>query len=151
MLLSVSNLIFCQSTDTKNTKVEIPESQVKEIYKGLKQNEYLKSRLQKTESTLTSANQLISEQEKALAVSKSLLQSKDDIIITKDEILKQEKVAGIERENQLRSDFSILQSDYKILQIDSKTKQRKKFWNGIKIGGVSVAILGVGAFLLINR
>lgn len=146
MLLSASSTIFSQHTGTGN----IPEAQIPEIYKGLKQADYLKVRLQKTETTLNSANALIEEQEKALSASKNLLSSKDQIIATKDEVLQQEKAAASERENQLKADVSLLQNNYKILEIDFKNKQRKKFWNGVKIGGVSVVVLGAVGVLLIK-
>lgn len=142
MLLLTSNLIFCQNTDTKN--ISFPESQVKEIYKGLKQGEYLKVRLDKTEKALKDASDLITEQKSALANSASLVKAKDQMLKNNEEIFSQEKVIYDSR-------ITSLHADYKILQQTSKTEAQKKMWNGIKIGGVSVAILGVGAFLLINR
>lgn len=144
MLLLTSNLIFCQNIDTKNIKVEIPQSQVKEIYKGLKQGEYLKVRLEKTEKTLQNASELIDEQKSALETSSTLIKAKDQMIANNEEIFSQEKII-------YDSQITSLQADYKILQQTSKAEARNKFWNGIKIGGISVAILGLGAFLLINR
>lgn len=138
----MSNLIFCQNTDTKN--ISLPEAQVKEIYKGLKQGEYLKVRLDKTEKALKDASDLITEQKSALANSASLVKAKDQMLKNNEEIFSQEKTIYDSR-------ISILHADYKILQETSKADARRKMWNGIKIGGVSVAILGVGAFLLINR
>jgi len=142
----MSNLIFSQNTATRN----ISEAQISELYKGIKQNDYLKLRLQKTESTLNSANELISEQEKALTAGKMLLKAKDEIIATNQEILKQEKIGSMERENQLKSDIEILKGELSILEIQSKKTARKKLWTGIKIGGVSVAVIGVVGLLLIK-
>lgn len=142
MLLLMSNLIFCQNTDTKN--ISLPESQVKEIYKGLKQGEYLKGRLDKTEKALKDASDLITEQKSALENSASLVKAKDQMLKNNEEIFSQEKTIYDSR-------ITAIQSDYKTLEIQSKNTARKKLWTGIKIGGVSVAILGVGAFLLINR
>lgn len=144
MLLLMSSQIFSQSTNIKNTKVEIPQSQVKEIYKGLKQGEYLKIRLDKTEKALKDASDLITEQKSALENSASLVKAKDQMLKNNEEVFSQEKVIYDSR-------ITSIQADYKILQQTSKIEGRKKMWNGIKIGGVSVAILGVGAFLLINR
>ena len=76
MLLLLSKQIFCQSTVTKN--IEIPVQQVTELYKGLKQNEYLKTRLQTTENTLKSADKFILEQEKSIESAKSIIVAKDD-------------------------------------------------------------------------
>ena len=146
MLLSVSSLILSQNTATRS----ISEAQISELYKGIKQNEYLKVRLQKTEGTLNSANELISEQEKALTAGKILLKAKDEIIATNQEILKQEKIGSLERENQLKSDIEILKGELSILEIQSKKTARKKLWTGIKIGGVSVAVLGAVGLLLIK-
>ncbi|MGD1319525.1 hypothetical protein [Chryseobacterium sp. 2R14A] len=146
MLLFLSSLILSQNTGTKNTN-DIP---ISDVYKGLKQGEYLKDRLQKTEVTLKSAKELIIEQEKALDKCKVIISGKDEIIATKDEVFKQEKISAAERERQLKSDITILKGDYQILQIESKTKQRKKFWTGVIIGGVSVAVLGVTGLILIK-
>lgn len=133
---------MCQNTNTKS--IEIPESQVKEIYKGLKQGEYLKVRLDKTEKALKDASDLIKEQKSALENSASLVKAKDQMLKNNEEIFSQEK-------NIYDSRITSLQADYKILKQTSKADARKKMWSGIKIGGVSVAILGIGAFLLINR
>ncbi|WP_312394761.1 hypothetical protein [Chryseobacterium sp.] len=148
-LLLLSSLILSQNTVTKS--IEIPIAQIPEIYKGLKQSDYLKSRLQKTETALSSANNLISEQDKALELSRNIISSKDEVIGTIQEVHKQDKIAGNERENQLKSDINILQGDLQLLQIDYKNKQRKKFWNGIKIGGISVAVLGAAGLIWFNN
>ncbi|AZA91118.1 hypothetical protein EG343_11005 [Chryseobacterium nakagawai] len=121
------------------------------MYKGLKQNDYLKTRLQKTETALTSANQLINEQDKALAVSKNLLNAKDEAMGTMLEISRQDKIAAEEREKQLNIDLSYLQTQMEIVKKEAENKQRKRFWNGVKIGGVSVAVLGVAGLILMNN
>jgi hypothetical protein len=141
-------LILSQNTNTRS----IPEGQIPEVYKGLKQNEYLKTRLQKTETALSSANQLINEQDKALSVSKSLLTAKDEAMGTVIEISKQDKIAAEERENQLNIDISYLKNQLEVTRKEFEIKQRKRFWNGVKIGGVSVAVLGTaGLIWLKNR
>ena len=148
ILLSVSSSIICQNTGTKS----IPETQIPEIYKGLKQNDYLKIRLQKTETALLSANQLINEQDKALSVSKTLLNAKDEAMGTMREISMQDKIAASERENQLNMDISSLKTEIDLVKKEAVIKQRKRFWNGVKIGGVSVAVLGAaGLIWLKNR
>ncbi|WP_185246620.1 hypothetical protein [Chryseobacterium bernardetii] len=147
MLLLVSNLIFCQNTDTRN----IPVGQIPEIYKGLKQNEYLKTRLQKTETALYNANQLINEQDKALTVGKNLLTAKDEAMETVLEISKQDKIAAAERENQLNIDISYLKTEIDLVKKNAEKKQRKRFWNGVKIGGVSIAVLGVAGLIIMNN
>jgi hypothetical protein len=143
----MSNLILSQNTNTRS----IPEGQIHEVYKGLKQNEYLKTRLQKTETALSTANQLINEQDKALTVSKNLLTAKDEAMGTVLEISKQDKIAASERENQLNIDISYLQTQMEMVKKEAEIKQRKRFWNGVKIGGVSVAVLGVAGLILMNN
>ncbi|QQY32041.1 DUF342 domain-containing protein [Chryseobacterium gleum] len=143
----MSNLILSQNTNTRS----IAEGQIPEVYKGLKQNEYLKTRLQKTESALSSANQLINEQDKALTVSKNLLTAKDEAMGTVLEISKQDKIAAEEREKQLNIDISYLQTQMEVVKKEADIKQRKRFWNGVKIGGVSVAVLGVAGLILMNN
>lgn len=142
MLLLMSNQIFCQNTDIKN--ISFPETQVREIYKGLKQGEYLKIRLDKTEKALQDASDLITEQKLSLENSASLVKAKDQMLKNNDEIFSQEKIIYDSR-------ITSLQADYKILQKTSQLEARKMMWNGIKIGGISVAVLGLGAFLLINN
>lgn len=140
-------MILSQNTNTRS----IPEGQIPEVYKGLKQNEYLKTRLQKTESALSSANQLINEQDKALTVSKNLLTAKDEAMGTVLEISKQDKIAAEEREKQLNIDISYLQTQMEVVKKEAEIKQRKRFWNGMKIGGVSIAVLGVAGLILMNN
>lgn len=140
-------MILSQSTNTRT----IPEVQIPEIYKGLKQNEYLKVRLQKTETALSSANQLINEQDKAIAVSKTLLNAKDEAMGTMLEISKQDKIAAEERERQLNIDLSYLKTEIDLVKKEAAIKQRKRFWNGVKIGGVSVAVLGAAGLIWLNN
>lgn len=140
-------MILSQNTNTRS----IAEGQIPEVYKGLKQNEYLKTRLQKTETALSSANQLINEQDKALSVSKNLLTAKDEAMGTVLEISKQDKIAAAERENQLNIDISYLQTQMEMVKKEAEIKQRRRFWNGVKIGGVSVAVLGVAGLILMNN
>ena len=75
---------FSQNTNTNLTKVNsrycYSEAQVNEIFKGLKQTEYLKVRLQKTEETLQNADKVISQQ-------KDIIISKTEAINLKEEIL----------------------------------------------------------------
>ncbi|WP_284460772.1 hypothetical protein [Chryseobacterium sp.] len=107
--------------------------------------------MQKTETALTSANVLINEQDKALAISKTIINAKDESLGTIQEVYKQDKIAGIERENQLKIDISYFKNEIEIMKIESKKNQRKKFWTGIKIGGVSVAILGAAGLIWLNN
>jgi hypothetical protein len=147
MLLLVSSLILSQNTNTGN----IPASQIPEIYKGLKQNEYLKVKLQKTEAALSSASNLISEQEKAIAVSKTMIKSKDEIIGTIQGVAKQDQAAADERENQLKSDITMLRSDIEIMELINKNDQKKKFWGGVRTGIIGTVVAAAIAILVVSN
>lgn len=145
-LLFLSSWILSQNTVTPN----ISEAQIKEIYKGLKQNDYLKIRLQKTENSLSAAKNLISEQQKSISAAEKLAVAKDQTIANLEEIRKQENIVSTEKEKQLSADISILKADLEILSKEAKNKQRKKFWNGVKAGAFSVAIIGIAGIILIK-
>lgn len=93
---------------------------------------------------------MISEQDKAITVSKTLLNAKDEAMGTMMEISKQDKIVAKEREKQLNIDISSLKSEIDLIKNSSEIKQRKRFWSGIKIGGVSVAVLGVAGLIWFN-
>lgn len=57
MLLLLSSIIICQTTNTNLTNC-FSDAQVNEIYKGLKQGEYLKERLYNTEEVLSTSEAL---------------------------------------------------------------------------------------------
>ena len=142
MLLLISSLFICQNTNTANIKC-IPETQIPEIFKGLKQGEYLKARLEKTEKIVNESQLLISEQKSIITKQNQIIIEKDNLIANNSFISDQEKILK-------ESEISVLKADFKILQIESKKTSRKKFWNGVKIGGVSVAVLGVAGIFLIK-
>lgn len=132
-----------QVTDIKNSKC-LESNQIAEIYKGLKQGEYLKVRVQKTEGVLTEATLLIAEQKTAIAQSKEIINTKDVIIDNLNfQILKEKEIAEAEKEQ--------LNNMLKAKDIVIKAEGKKKFWNGVKIGGISVGIAGVAAILLLNK
>ena len=59
----MSNMILSQNTNTANTNKKcIDDNQVTEIYKSLKQNDYLKTRLKKTENVLDESDAVIKQQ-----------------------------------------------------------------------------------------
>ena len=142
MLLLTSSLILSQSTNIQN---------INDIYKGLKQNGYLKLRLSKVESTLNSANALIVEQDKAINSAKDLIASKDATINNLQYIQKKEAEICEEQQNRLKIDIAGLKEDIRFEKEMSKINQKKKFWTGVKIGGFSVAVLGVVALVAMNQ
>ena len=76
MLLLLNSQLISQTTNTKPTNC-LSDAQMSEIFKGLKQGEYLKVRLEKAEETLFSANKVINEQT-------YIITNKDKVINIKD-------------------------------------------------------------------
>ena len=138
----MSSQIICQSTNTNPIKC-FPEAQVTEIFKGLKQGEFLRQKLSKTEEALENAASVIAEQK--IIVSKLTdLNNKKDVIIENDKFIAEQRKKACDEE------ILSLQTDLKILEKQSKANARKKFWNGIKYGaGGTVLIGGIVAGLLI--
>lgn len=146
MLLFVSSTTLFQAQNTPNTNgTFIPDSQVTELYKIVKQNDYLKKRNETAEKALNDANKMISEY-------KSQRSKLDAVIALQSEELKTtSEMYGkqIEVKNMQLTDLS--------QQLDESVKQgkktaRKKFWNGFAFGGVTVGIIGTAtAFYLITK
>lgn len=138
----MSNLILSQTTNTNPTKC-LPVSQVSEIYKGLKQNSYLKIRLNKTEEALTSADKVIIEQ-------KGIIGKQTELIKVKDE-LTASAAFQCDKEKEIR-DIKIKQLEDTMALKDKQAKrnERKKLWSGIKLGTGIGVVATVAAFLLVK-
>ena len=140
----MSNLYFSQNTNINLTKVNsghcYSEAQVNEIFKGLKQAEYLKIRLQKTEETLQNANKVVSQQ-------KDIIISKTEAINLKDEIIKQNQIVYNKDKEILNSNIERLKNEKELIKLEYKKESRKQFWKGVKIGGITVGILGTGTVI----
>lgn len=133
---------FSQATNTNLTKCYSP-AQVDEIYKGLKQGEYLKTRVIKAEETLLKADVIINEQKSINSkLSKSLALS-EEITLTNELAYKKDKELCEYKTLALQNTIDINKAIY-------KKDKRKAIWSGIKIGGVSVAVLGTAAFFLLR-
>ena len=134
----MSSTTLFQAQNTPNTNgTFIPDSQVTELYKIVKQNDYLKKRLTSAENALNDANKLISEYK--------VQRSKLDAVIALqgEELKKTTEVYGkqIEVKNlQLTELNQQLEKSY----TDAKKQGRKKFWKGFSIGGITVGIIGTG-------
>lgn len=142
MFLLVSSQLISQVSNTNRTNC-YSDVQVTEIFKGLKQNDYLKLRLDKTESTLVSADKLITEQ-------KGAINTLTEIVKVKDDLIAGEVSKCTEEKNSLNAQIGILNNNIELSKIEAKKNKTKAFWDGIKIGGVSVAILGAVTVLLLN-
>ena len=120
--------------------INISQSQATEIYKGLKQNEFLKTVVAKQEKELNNAQRLIADQKKSLDKFTELVRLKDEALLNQKE---QEKL----RVESLNVEIKRL-NDLTDVQVKiAKKDGRKKFWNGFAIGGVTVGILGTAAVI----
>lgn len=138
----MSNMIFSQSTNTNLTKC-FPITTVNELYNGVKQGENLKLVLSKTEKALSESQNLVAEQ-KGIIFNQSEIISGKDLLLQNNQFITDQKI--IVKESEIFS----LQADINILKIKAKKEGRKKFWNGIKIGGVSMAVLGFVGLILVK-
>lgn len=143
MLLLLSNLCISQVTNIQNNKC-IDNTQVSEIYKGLKQAEYLKVLNKKTEAVLAEANSIIAQQKVSISKHEEILTGKNTVISKMEIQIAQEKELCEAQKEQL-------QNIIKITELQAKKDGRKKFWNGVKVGGVSVAILGTATIFLLKK
>ena len=137
-------MILSQITNTANiNKKCIDDNQVTEIYKSLKQNDYLKTRLKKTENVLDESDAVIKQQK--------------DNIKKLNEIVKQNENSinllnlKIDKEKEICENSKIqFQEKIKLIEIENKKSGKKKFWNGFKVGGLTVGILGAATILLLK-
>lgn len=144
MFLLASNLLFSQTGSTSRTNC-YTDAQVSEIFKGLKQNDYLKMRLEKTETSLANADKVINEQ-------RSAIETQGNIITVKDNLIAGEIAKCAKEKEVLNANIEILSNTIEILKIDHKKDSRRKFWNGVKVGGLSVAVIGgaTAAYLILK-
>ena len=146
MLLLSSRLILSQVTSTNQSEPTkcVPVSQVTEIYKGLKQNEQLKKLLYTAQETIDNSNALISSQRKMNAKLSEESEAKSELIKNLKDLNQNDKyLCDIQKKT--------LQNQIKYLEEYKKKESRKSFWNGVKIGGVSVVALGIATFVLVNN
>lgn len=131
-------MMLSQTQGTANTNgTFIPDAQVTELYKIVKQNDYLKKRTTTAEKALNDANKLINEYKTQ--------RSKLDAVIAlqSEELKKTTEMYGkqIEVKNLQLTDLNQqLEQSY----IDAKKQGKKKFWKGFTIGGITVGIIGTG-------
>lgn len=141
MLLLFSSQSFCQTTTTKSINC-YSDAQINQIFKGLKQNDYLKLRLGQTEKTLKDADNVISAQKETIIKNQQIVSEQKNLIAANQ--------FKCEKDLELKdSEITRLNETLELQKKIAKKDSRKKFWNGVKIGGVSVAILGaVGVIFL---
>lgn len=110
------------------------------MYKGLKQNEQLKKLLNSAQETIDNSNTLISSQKKLTYKLTEESNAKTVLIDQlKDLNTKENEISEIK--------ISSLQNDITYLQTQAKKDKRKNFWQGVKVGGITVGILGTATVL----
>lgn len=133
----MSNLILSQATATP----QLTDAQLENVYKGLKQNEYLKVRVKQAEKTLDEAEKVMDNQKSTIAKQNELVLAKDrylDNYKRQSELQLQSKDVEIDRLN------SVI--------VETKKDNRRQLWKGIRIGGITVGVLGgVAALYLIAK
>lgn len=146
MLLLSNSQIISQTTNTKSTQALkcYPESQTTEWFKGLKQGEYLKTRLEKTEKALKESDDLLKE-------SKDIRLKQANVIEGKNEFIQ-----GLQIQCAKEKEIKDLQIKELHNNLDAVKKQaiktnRKKFWSGVTTGTVIGSALTITAILLLNR
>ena len=125
--------------------MNLTEKQANEIYKGLKQGEFLKDKLAKTETALDNCLKLREDYKIQVQKQNELIKSKDKLLNSETEVFNSEKLV-------LESNIKRLEDDLRISEKQGKKLAKKKFWNGFAVGGVSVAVIGTAtAFYLITN
>ena len=140
-----SKLIICQTTSSNLSEPTkcIPVSQVNEIYKGLKQNEQLKKLFNSAQETIENSNSLIASQKRLSAKLAEESEAKSQVITNLKDLNEADKeLCDIQKKS--------LQNDIKYFKKQSKKDSRLSFLNGVKIGGFSLAVIGVVGFVLIK-
>lgn len=143
MLLILNSQLISQTTNTNLIKC-FPQSQVNEIFKGLKQGEYLKIRVDKAEQTLVSADKIIEEQ-------KSIIINKDKVIDIKDTLYKSLQYQnGLDMEIK-NTKIDQLNETMKVNENIYKSEKRKKFWSGLGYGTTAGIIISIVGILILTK
>mgnify|MGYP003603906545 FL=1 len=143
MLLLLSSQLISQTTNTKPTNC-LSDAQISKIFKGLKQGEYLKLRVEKAEETILSANKVIDEQTYIIANKDKVINIKDALYTS---LVFQNKMDMEIKDSQIDK----LNETMKVNEEIYKSDKKKKFWSGIKIGGVVGVGIATTALLLILK
>ena len=143
MLLLLNSQLISQTTNTKPTNC-LSDAQMSEVFKGLKQGEYLKVRVEKAEETILSANKVINEQT-------YIITNKDKVINIKDalytSLVFQNKMDMEIKDSQIDK----LNETMKVNQKIYKSEKRKKFWSGVGYGTAGGIIISIVGILIITK
>ena len=138
----MNSLVISQTTNTNPTNCLIPNSQVNEIYKGLKQGEYLKVRLDKTEKTLLDTSNIMGEQ-------KNIIDNLTQTNTLKDKIIKDLNVKCTQEKEIKNVEIERLQKIMELNTTQAKKEARRKSTNSFILGaGIGVTVTAVAILLL---
>lgn len=132
MLLLTNSLIICQTINTN----PLSKEQIDEVYKGLKQAEYLKVRLKKAEVALNNANNLIESLDEEIRLFKEALKAKDDIMLSTVE-------EHVQELNKKEIEYSRLNDTFESFKIKAKQQKERNLKRGIVIGVTTTLLAGV--------
>src|SRR5690606_35828012 len=139
MFLIMSVTATCQITDTKCFK----QAQLDQIYKGLKQGEYLKKRLKDTEAVLSEANAGLKFRAERIQKLEEMNEIRTQMYHTLEfecETSKKIDSLQIRRLNLIIDDFPN----------QMRKVENKGFWKGAKVGAVVGAAAMVITFIVVN-
>ena len=143
MLLLLSSQLISQTTNTKPTNC-LSDAQISKIFKGLKQGEYLKLRVEKAEETILSANKVIDEQTYIIANKDKVINIKDALYTS---LVFQNKMDMEIKDSQIDK----LNETMKVNEEIYKSEKRKKFWSGVGYGAGGTVILSLVGILLLSN
>lgn len=115
--------------------ISISQSQLNEIYKGLKQNEYLKDLNAKSSEALKASEKIVKEQSAQITKLKDALAKSEEINGTQTEISAQE--------------IALRENEIKRLTDVAKHQGKKKWKSGFMVGSISVAVIGAATTIFI--
>lgn len=139
----MSSLSLSQTINTENIRC-YDENQITEIYKGLKQSDYLKTRLAKTEIALSNSEKKIAEQDQTIRRLNEDSRKNQDL-------LKNNSTQHLERQKELEQKIHTLNQEYNQYKQEVPREKRKTMRKGIGIGGVFGIIGGTIITLILTK
>lgn len=131
----MTSQLTCQTTS-----INLTNKQAKEIYKGLKQGEYLKERLRLTEESLNHAKTLITAQNETIEKQSEVIDMNKQII---DNISFQRQQEKDIHSNNIERLQHTLEKETALF----KKQKKESFWRGFKYGTI-LALVTTTVFLV---
>jgi len=100
---------------------------------------------------LNSAQQTIDNGNTLIASQKKLNEKLTEESAAKSNLITDLKALNEQTKNVCDAEKTSLKNNIAFLKSQSKKDSRKSFWNGVKIGGVGVVVLGAIAIIALNQ